>query len=208
MPLDTYDNLKLEIIKWSKRDDLDLDIDTFIDLAETEMFNNTVENLKVRGQESTYNAVLSTSVRTLALPSDYISSRSVRITVGDDSRVVEYAAPEFLRIRDGNGIPLFFTITDQIEFDVIAEADYAFEMKYIGKPVALSSSNQTNTVLTNNPNIYLFGSLWSLKQRTEEFEESANYYSQFINAIRGANKQYFEGQFGPAPVMRVDGMTP
>lgn len=208
MSLDTYNNLKIEIIKWSKRDDLDLDIDTFIDLAETEMFNNSVENLKVRGQESTYTTTLSTTLRTLALPADYISSRSVRIQISDDSRKIEYAAPEFMNIRDGNGIPLFFTITDEIEFDVIAEAAYGFDMQYIGKPTALSSSNQTNAVLTNNPNIYLFGSLWALKQRTEEFEESANYYAQFINAIKGANKQYFEGQFGPAPVMRVDGMTP
>ena len=36
MSLDTYANLKLEIIDWSHRDDLDLKIDTFIEMAEQE----------------------------------------------------------------------------------------------------------------------------------------------------------------------------
>ena len=208
MALDTYTNLKAAIIKWGKRRDLDLEIDDFISLAETEMFNNPVENLRVRGQNNTYSTTLSTSVRTLALPADYIMQRSARISVGSDWSDIYYRVPEAMNIRSGYGQPLYFTITSQFEFDVIADQAYTFEAEYLGRPTALSTSNASNEVLANNPNIYLFGALWALKQRTEEFAESQNYYSQFINAITGANRQYFEGQYGPAPTMVVDGPTP
>ena len=208
MALDTYDNLKLEIIDWSHRKDVDLKIDTFIALAETEMYNNSVENLKVRGQESLNSQTLSTITRNLTLPSDYLSMRSIRIQVGDIWRPVYFEAPESLNIRDDNGIPCFFTVTSQIEFDIVSESDYPVEIQYLAKPTALSSSNQTNIVLTDNPSIYLFGSLAALYRWADQPEDYTTYYNQFISAIVGANANYDAGRYGPAPTMRVDGSTP
>ena len=52
MSLDTFDNLKLEIIDFSHRDDIDQKVETFIELAEQEMFANPDEILRVRGQET------------------------------------------------------------------------------------------------------------------------------------------------------------
>jgi hypothetical protein len=208
MALDTYDNLKLEIIDWSHREDIDLKVDTFIDMAETEMFNNPQEVLKVRGQETLSSTTTSTTVRTQALPTGYQSMRSISLTFGDVTTGVVYRAPEQLLRINRTGLPCFFTVTDQIEYDRVPDVGYTSDVQHLALPTPLSSSNQTNTVLTNNPSIYLFGALWALFEYAEQEDVSQKYYLRFINAIRGANKQFRDGRYGPAPAMRVEGPTP
>lgn len=323
MSLDNYANLKAEIIDWSHRDDLNTRIDSFIDLAETEMLSNTVEPLRLRATETLVDFFTNTTTRFAALPTDYQSGRKLRIkgveteiladpefdtvsasgvdtadyvipanasitggalvftaaetatgkftvevkkyrleyeiavaaltthtlggvslnlTVGvhnhqitttattahsivsdttselkyfrmteinaGRSEPLRFRTPEQLNIRNSVGMPTFFTITDQIEFDRISDQVYPGEIQYYADFTALSSSNTTNTVLTNHPTIYLFGSLWALNVFTEKPQSAASYYQQFINAIRGANNKDKLGRYGPAPVMRVEGQTP
>jgi len=209
MSLDTYANLKLEVIDWSHRDDLDLKIDTFIDMAESEMIANTVEPLQLRGEES--RAAFSTSItdRFVVLPTGYQSMRKIRIQiVNGESIELKFRTPSQLKILSAAGLPIFYTVTDQIEMERISNKIYTGEFQYIQDFTPLSTSNTTNTVLTNHPNIYLLGSLWALKSFTEEPQAAANYYQQFINAIKGANLKDKMGRYGPAPIMRVDGVTP
>lgn len=209
MSLDTYANLKQEIIDWSHRDDLDLKIDTFIDMAESKMFANSVEPLKLRDQETREAFSTSITTRFAALPAGYQSQRKLRIQITNGESIkLTYRAPEQLEILSSVGIPLFFTITDQIEFERISDQVYTGEIQYIQEFTPLSSSNTTNAVLTNHPEIYLFGSMWALKKHANEDAESADYYAQFIDAIKGANKKANAGRYGPSLSMTIDGPTP
>ena len=207
MSLDTYANLKLEIADFSHRDDIDLKIDTFIKLAEVEMFSNTEEVLKTRVLE-TLDTSATTSSRLIALPTGYQSMRSMRLTINSNTSNLRFRAPEQLVRVDTSGLPRFFTVTSQIEFDRTPDAAYTVEFQYYAIPTGLSSSNTTNVVLTNNPNIYLFGALWAALEWANETELSQKWYIRFINAIKGANKKDKEGRFGPAPAMRIEGSTP
>ncbi len=209
MSLDNYANLKLELIEWSHRDDLDLQIDTFIDMAESEMLANTVEPLQLRSAETLVAFSTSITTRFAALPTGYQSMRKVRIQVTNGESIeLRYRTPSQLNILSIVGFPRFFTITDQIEFERVSDIVYSGEFQYFQDFTALSASNPTNSVLTNHPNIYLFGALWALKLHVEEPQSAASYYQQFINAIKGANKKDKLGRYGPAPVMRVEGVTP
>ncbi len=209
MSLSDYDGLKAEIIDWSHRDDLDLKIDTFIDLAESEMLANTVEPLQLRSEETLTAFATNTSDRFAALPAGYQSSRKLRIQIADgESYELYYRTPSQLNIISSTGQPQFFTVTDQIEFDRVSDQVYNGEIQYYQDFTALSSSNTTNDVLTNFPTIYLSGAMWALKTYTEEPQAAAGYYQSFISAIRGANKKDWLGRYGPAPVMRVEGYTP
>lgn len=209
MSLSDYANLKLEIIKWSHRDDLDLEIDTFIDLAESEMLANSTEPLQLRGEETLTAFATNTTDRFAALPTGYQSSRKLRIQiVNGESYQLNFRTPGQLNILSSVGMPRFFTITDQIEFERVSDQVYAGEIQYYQDFTALSSSNTTNTVLTNHPTIYLFGALWALKKHANEPQDSAGYYQDFINAIRGANDKDKLGRYGPAPMMKVEGPTP
>ncbi|MEE9532741.1 MAG: hypothetical protein V3W52_17315 [Syntrophobacteria bacterium] len=208
MSLDTFDNLKAEIIDWSHRDDMDERIDTFVALAEKEMYQNPVHILEVRSGEVLTTSTASTSSRFLALPTGFVEMRRMEIDLDGGFVELVYRAPESLRSIDGPAQPCFFTITDQIEFDTVPDDTYSINIQHIAEFVALSDSNTTNSVLTNNPNVYLFGGLKHLFHFANDQEQEARYTTLFFNAIQGANKKDQRGRFGPSPQMKVKGVTP
>lgn len=211
MALDTFENLKLEIIDWSHRGDVDLKINTFIQLAESEMYANQIEPLKIRSEETLATATMdsTTPSRFVALPDGFQSMRKLSLQiVNGENFEINYRTPSQLRIRSDAGQPCFFTVTSQLEFDRFPDIDYALEIQYIKEFTALSTANPTNTVLTDHPTIYLFGALWALNNWAEKEQDAARYFNQFIGAIRGANKKADVGRYGPSPVMTVDGPTP
>ncbi len=209
MSFSDYEELKVEIIEWSHRDDLDLKIDTFIDMAESEMYANQVEPLQVRSGETRSAVSTNTTDRFAALPTGYLSMRKLRIQIDNGESIeVRFRTPSQLNILSSAGIPLFFTVTDQIEFERISDQIYTGEIQFFQEFTPLSDTNLTNAILTSFPNIYLFGALWALKLHVEQQQEAELYYQRFINAIRGANNKDQLGRYGPAPVMRVEGVTP
>lgn len=211
MSLDTYANLKLEIIDWSHRDDIDLKVDTFIDLAESEMFANQFEPLRIRSEETRATASLdaTTPSRYLALPDGFVSMRkmSIPITNGEAFEIL-FKSPGQLNVISVDGMPCFFTVTSQLEFDRNPDQAYTVEMQYFKDFTALSSSNTTNQVLTDHPTVYLFGALWAMNKWAEEEALADRYYAQFIAAIKGANSKARMGRYGPAPAARIEGATP
>lgn len=202
MALDTFDNLKLEIIDWSHRSDIDQKVDDFIDLAETGMFQNPIQVLKTREGETRATASADITTRYLALPDGFREMRRLRIDTDVGFSDVLYRTPEQLRSIDGPQQPCFFTITSQIEFNTVPDEAYTVEMQYFADFAPLSASNQTNPVLTNSPNIYLFGALAQAFTWANDDENRLKYEDKFINAIRGANKKYRAGRYGPNPVMK------
>jgi len=206
--LDTFDNLKVEILDWSHRDDIDLKLETFIEMAEVEMFSNPQAVLKIKGQE-TSDDTLTTTARVIPLPTDFQSMRSIRLVLNNNGSETQYRAPEQLIRVDTTGLPRFFTVIgNNIEFDRVPDFAYTIELRYFATPTPLSSTNATNTVLDNHPNIYLFGCLWAVFEFAVDEIQAQKYYSRFISAILGANKRDKEGRFGTAPAMRIESSTP
>ncbi len=209
MSLDTYDNLKLEIIDFSHRNDLDLKIDTFIDQLESDLFANQVSPLKTRSGETRSTAILSTASRFLELPPGFKEMRRLHILrEGQSPLDIDYKTPKQLPISNADGRPQFYTITSQLEFDRLPSESETIEMQYYADFVPLSPLNQTNFILTDTPNIYLFGSLWGLFLFSDQFQESAEYYTLYITSLQGLNKKSKMGRYGPAPRMRILGSTP
>ena len=103
MALDNYANLKLKVIKQSKRGDLDLEIDDFIVLAETEMKANPDEPLNIRENELITTGVTVVDSALVALPARYQRSRSLRITIGTTQHRIAYQTPAVMSRRSGSG---------------------------------------------------------------------------------------------------------
>ena len=204
MAISTYSEIKQSIIRWSHRSDLDTLIDDFIRLAEVDMFKTTSdhEGLEIREMETKSTA--SADTQELALPTGFLSMRSM--VIGDDD--LRYLAPESMQYRNGTGKPLYYTITNQIEFDISPDQAYTVEMVYFAKPTGLSSSNTTNVVLTNHPDIYLYGALWILFTHAMDDENISKYRQFYTQAIDGANAKDEWGRYGSAPYARVNGPTP
>lgn len=203
MPLDTFENLKATVVSWSRRGDLKSEFEDFLDLAETEMTNNPLENLKLREMNVRSRATLPTTDRYIALPDGFIRMLSLsRIIDGGTSGDDLFVPLSFRQLnqfvgQDITGTPTQFKVGSQIQFNRIPELAEDIEMEYWADFAPLTSTNTSNTVLTNNPNVYLFGCLKFLHRRGQDTEEEGIYDKRFMEAIQGANKKTKEGQFGP-----------
>lgn len=208
MAIATFSDLKKQIINWSHRDDLGTLIDDFIMLAEKDMFkqNDSHEALDIRSIELTSTADVST--KEFALPPSYTSTRGIRLIVNSDNGTIRFKTPDAMINRSGTGRPSFFTVTNQFEFDVTPDQTYTVEVKYFAKPAPLSTTDTVNSVLTDHPDIYLFGSLSMLFAHSGDDENAAKYYGLFSQAIDGANQESKQGRYGPSPAARIEGPTP
>lgn len=184
MSLDSYAALKAEIADWLDRSDLSSQIDTFIDLAE----EHHRRNLRVRQMISRATASLSTSTRYLALPTNYVHMRILRLMTTPVTRMQFVNEDEMTRrILDSTGKPRWYTIHEEIEFDRTPDAAYSAEMIYYATPTPLSSSNTTNAILTNYPSLYLYGSLVQAEPFLDNDERIATWKSLYDEYLASAN---------------------
>lgn len=204
MALANYTDLRQKIIDQSHRSDLDLQIDDFIKLAETEMLANPDESLKMNEGELITTLNTTTSSRLIALPSGFQKAREFEITISDDLPKLTYVSPSELKVRQGTGAPCFFTINaNQIEFDILPDAIYDITAKYFAAFTPLDLANPTNFVLTKYPTIYLYGCMYQVGIYSVDEVLEQNYYRKFIQAIKDANSAENEIRFGPTPQITV-----
>jgi hypothetical protein len=209
MALDSYVNLKASIRTQSTRTDMSDDhIDDFIAMAEAEMYSNAEAPLRFRSMESRQTASTSSSVRFLALPTGFLEMRRLKLNLSGGDCDVKYMAPDQMDLQGTSGIPRFYSVTSQLEFDRVPDSVYTIEMQLYIKLTALSTSNASNAILADHPNVYLFGSLWALWLQAQEEEKAEFYYSKFIGAIKGVIAGDKKGKYGSAPRIRLEGSTP
>ena len=72
MALDNYANLKASILNWTGRNDISNVVDDFIDMAESMMFANPDQTLRLRNMEITVPITLLQGDRFAVLPDDFL----------------------------------------------------------------------------------------------------------------------------------------
>jgi len=208
MALDNYSNLKIAIESWSHRGDIKDKVDDFIDIAETEMYSNSDTSLRVRSMVSTSAGVTSTADRFQALPAGFLEPRRYDFDISGSRPTIDYVTPASMFIRSGVGTPSIYTVTSQIEYDVVPEIEYDTNLIFYGKLPALSDADPINLILTDYPNVYLYGSLWALNQWAEVDENIIKYRQLFLGAIDGANRADASGSAGVATQRKRRGRNP
>ena len=157
MAITTYDQLKDAVGNWLDRTDLDDRIPEFIELAEAN-FNRVIRQPDM----ITKNDSFSIAGRYTTLPTDTLEI--VRIVLDlTPVIVVEYMTPEELSERritlTGTGKPYYFTTiggsANQLEVLRSPDDTYTASIIYYTRIPALADG--TNWLLTNHPDIYLFG---------------------------------------------------
>ena len=158
MAISTYDELKTAVANWLDRDDLTDRIPEFIALAEARM--NRV--LRLRMMESKYTASTVAAQRNYNLPTGYVQMRNFQINTSPITPL-QYVSPEIYdRLWGGStgGTPQFYTIiANEIQLGPIPGSVLTMEMLFYKKITALSGTNTTEQMLTDNPDIYLYGAL-------------------------------------------------
>lgn len=206
--MDNYDNLKSAVIDFDGSNNIQSALDNCITLTETTMYGNSIAPLRVRAMEQLATDTASTSSRFLSLPTRYISFRSMQLLFGSERYDVKLRTPESITRTSNTSRPREFCVTTQIEFDRVPDSAYTVEMNIYRKLTALDSSNPTNDILTNFPNIYFFGMLWAANIRNAEEDKASYYYNQFISEIKGANALDKRGRHSPNARAKVQSGTP
>ena len=158
MAISTYSELQTAVANWLDRDDLTARIPEFIALAEAR-FNRI---LRLRSMEAKYTANTVAGQRNLALPANYIQMRNFQVN-GNPLTTLSYVTPEIYdRLWGGStsGTPKFYTIlANEVSFGPIPASVMQVEMLFYKKFDNLSVTTTTNLLLTDAPDIYLYGSM-------------------------------------------------
>ena len=163
MAIGTYAELQTAVANWLDRDDLTLRIPEFIALAEAKM--NRVLRISLMENVSTA-IIMAGGTRDYSLPTGFTGMKEFHLTTSPITPL-SYITPEMMnRMWAGSnaGRPQAFTLfsdagTRKIKIGPSPDSAYTTSMLYLKKIDSLSVSNPTETMLTENPDIYLYGAL-------------------------------------------------
>lgn len=200
----TYATLKSDVAGWLLRDDLTAAIPSFVRLAEAAIRRD----LRIR-------AMLKTSTLTLTgqstpLPSDFIEMNRVALD-STTNPAISYMPAEALYSHDSyhdSGVPTFFTIEGT---NIVTAPDGTGEdllLNYYRAFDALSDDADTNWLLTNAYDVYLYGSLAHASPYIKEDERVGIWVQGYSSAISALNKTDRRSTFAGAPLAILNGTGP
>ena len=159
MALNNYANLKTAIANFLARDDLTSEIDDFIDLTEAD-FNR---RLRVRSME-TVDSSFTVDTETEALPTGFLQARSFILTSATPDQTLELTTVFHQANTAGferSGVPRMYSIEgSNFRFSPIPDSTYTARLTFYKAFDSINSTTTTNHILTNHPDVYLYGSLY------------------------------------------------
>lgn len=183
MALSTYSELKASVADFLNRTDLTATIPDFIALAEADINSH----FDLRTVETDVALTATPGSRYIPLPAGFREPQNLWINWaygrGDPLR---FTAPELLVTSATASIPQQWCIDgDNIAFERPANAAYSMTLRMIGQ-VTLSDANPTNLVLTNYPNVYLYGALKEAAPYLRDPEAAALWEAKYQDSITKA----------------------
>lgn len=182
MSITTYSELKTAIASWSKRSDLTSQMADFIALAESRISRS----LLARVMEVETELTMTANDRYVTLPADFDSPIALWLKANLPREQLAQRLPQDLPVTTSSGYPEWWAIDGtNIAFDKPAEQAWDFDFRYT-KSLTLSDSAPTNYILTNYPDVYLFGALVEASQYGLDPQQSAVWEVRFQSAIAEA----------------------
>lgn len=153
MALTTYAELCAAVADWLERGDLTSRIPDFIALTESRLNRE----LKIRTIETTASLTGVAGSRFIALPASFREPQNLWRSPADGRREpLRFITPELMQAETTQGEPLQWGIDGtNIAFERPCDQAYTFALRYLG--VLDLATTLTNLVLTEYPDLYLFG---------------------------------------------------
>jgi hypothetical protein len=151
MALANYTDLVAALASWLNRSDLTAVIPDMITLAENEF------NRVLRVPEMERRATATLSGEAVAVPTDYLSLRSMR---SDNADFKVVSAEELLSIpADQTGSPYYVAVIDEQFFFRPSPSSGTIQIVYYQRIPGLTVAAPTNWLMTRHPDLYLFAAL-------------------------------------------------
>jgi hypothetical protein len=186
MAITTYTELQASIASWLNRDDLTANIPDFIALAESSI------NTEVRHWRMENRAETTIDGQFTGIPTNWLST--IRFHLGNDGttdlRYLSRAAMQSMRseTQDSTGTPKYYgNNSGQFEMLPAPDGSYNAILLYYAKVPSLSSTSETNWLLTHHPDIYLYGALIHSAPFLQEDARAQTWAALYTSAVKRVN---------------------
>jgi len=201
MALTTYALLKTTIANYLNRTDLTSYLGDFITLTESRL------NRELRVREMVNTDTSTTTVagtQSYSLPSGFLEASAV-IYQSNPYRTLRFMANgDFYRqynVTQTSGLPTFFTIVgEKILLGVAPDSAETLQIDFYKTLTPLSESNTTNSILTNYPELYLYGALAESSPFLMQDERLNTWASLYKEALKNANLSSQKGSITSSPM--------
>ena len=186
MAISTYTELKASIANFLNRDDLTATIPDFISLAESSI-NNEIRHWRMETRAET-----TVDSQFTGIPSDWLSTIRFHLTTSGTSSLnfMSLATMQSTRAarNDATGTPTNYSLnSSQFELMPTPDGEQSAILMYYAKIPTLSDSNETNWLLTNYPDIYLYGALLHSAPYLKEDERAQTWAALYTAAVVRVN---------------------
>lgn len=181
MSIATFDDLVAMVKRFAKRADLNDLIPDFVTLAETNIGRELrVNKMLTRAQNATI-------INEFGLaPTDFLAPKSMRL-VDEPDTILRFLSVEqmsdYKATKPTGTLTSYALVGSEFWFLPAPQSPLEAELIYYAQIPALSASNQTNWLLTANPDVYLWGTLMQAADFLEDDNQLQKYASRFKDAI-------------------------
>lgn len=198
MALANYSDLKAAVASYLARSDLTSQIPDFITLAEKKVARRLNFGLR-----ETTASVTTSAGGTVAMPSDYSQMRAVLYNNKPLNNIPVEAANAY---STTGGVPIGFSIVGQTLYVWPAQA-VTVTLFYHQEFTALSDASPTNWLMTDAPDLYLYGALLEAHAFIRDDDRLPIWKQAFEEALDALRDQELAAK-QPAAAYIVIGETP
>lgn len=192
-----YTELKAAVGDFLNRQDLTSVIPTFIQLAEAD-FNRTI-----RTRSMLARATATLEEQFTGLPTGFLEAKNVQLN-SNPVVSLEYVTldqVDRLRAMYPTGQPQWYTILgDEIEVVPVPDTSYTIELVYYKKATPLSDDNDSNWLLEDHPDAYLYGALMHSAPYLKNDERVSVWGTLYKAAIADLNFSSEKAEYSGSPL--------
>ena len=181
MSITNFAELQTAVADWLHRTDLTAKIPDFITFAESRI--NCDLQANVKETDATLVTVIGQDYS--ALPSDFVSPIALNVLFSPSAvqQDLPQVLPENLKVSTARTSPYQWAIDGAtVAYGQPLDQAYTIILRYLGT-FTLSASATTNWLLTNHPDVYLWGTLLEAAIYAQDSDNIALYGSKFENSL-------------------------
>jgi hypothetical protein len=202
MSITNFGTLKTAIADTLNRDDLTSVIPSFVRLAEAQF------NRKIRSHRQITRGALTINTQFEALPADWLETIRITMDANPIRVLTQISLDDLTHYRTATDnttdAPVYFAHTGtDIELFPTPSTSYTSEITYFAKIPALVADGDTNWLLTNHPDLYLYGSLMHTAPYLKDDARLAVWAGLLAQGLTEIEEENTAARFGSPLRMRM-----
>ena len=139
-----------------------------------------------------------TTGSTVTLPADFLEFKTLFIDSGGSRNPLLPMSEGNQAVRhDSSGRPAYYALTNgAMELMPSPDGTYEITARYFARPATLTLDADTNAILTDHPDLYLYGALTHAAVWAKDTESAQTYNSAFTTAQERARKADMRARMG------------